>query len=119
MGPENHRIYGEPVQEYWQKAEVNMFAGMSKVLKEAAKIKDKDTRANYITSYCNDMQTKAFEDGKQILNNVTWMQSKNSNTFKIERNPETHQMTGKEVVIPPIELKLDASKYKYVPKTPN
>ena len=64
------------------------------------------------------MQTKALKDGKQILNNVTWMQSKNSNTFKIERNPETHQMTGKEVVIPPIELKLDASKYKYVLRHP-
>lgn len=115
--PENHKIYGEPVQEYWQKAEANMFAGMSKVLKEAAKIKDKDTRANYLTSYCNDMQTKAFKDGKQILNNVTWMQSKNSNTFKIERNPETLQMTGDPVVIPPIELKLDASKYKYVPES--
>lgn len=117
VGPENHKIYGEPVQEYWQKAEANMFAGMSKVLKEAAKIKDKDTRANYLTSYCNDMQTKAFNDGKQILNNVTWMQSKNSNTFKIEQNPETHQMTGDPVVIPPIELKLDASKYKYVPES--
>lgn len=118
-GPENHKIYGEPVQEYWQKAEGNMFTGMSKVLAQAVKMKDNDTRASYITSYCNDMQSKAFKDGKEILNEVTWMQSKNSNTIKIERNPETHQLTGKEVVIPPIELELDASKYKYVPEAPH
>ena len=92
-----------------------MFDGMSKVLLQAAKIKDNNTRASYITSYCNDMQTKAFKDGKDILNAVVWAQNKNSNTFKIERNPETHQMTGKEVVIPQMELDLDASKYKSVP----
>lgn len=114
-GPDSYKIYGKPVQEYWHDAESNMFAGMDKVIEKASKIKDNETRSSYITSYCNNMQTQAFKDGKQILNNVTWTQSENSNTFKIERNPETHQMTGKEVVIPPMELKLDASKYNNVP----
>ncbi len=119
VGPENYKIYGEPVQAYWHEAESNMFSGMSKVIAQAEKIKDNNTRASYITSYCNDMQTKAFKDGKQILNDVVWTQNYNSNTFKIERNPETHQMTGKEVVIPPMEVKLNASGYGNVPEVPN
>ena len=85
------------------------------IIEKASKINDSDIRANYLTSYCNDMQNKAFEDGKQILNDVIWTKNKNSNTFKIERNPETHQMTGKQVVIPPMNITHDASKYKYVP----
>ena len=119
VGPDNYKIYGEPVQGYWHKAESNMFAGMSKVLAQAAKMKDNNTRASYITSYCNDMQTKAFEDGKQILQDVIWTQNKNSNTLKIEKNPETCQMTGQKVVIPPMEVKLDASKYNKVPTALN
>ena len=119
VGQENHKIYGDAVQGYWHEAENNMFAGMSKVITQASKIKDNNTRANYITSYCNDMQIQAFKDGKQILNNVVWEQSKNSNTFKIQRNPETHQMTGEKVVIQPMELKLNASAYAYVPAAPN
>ena len=117
-GPENYNVYGDPVQEYWNKSESNMFAGMSKVIEQAAKIKDNSTRAKYITSYCNDMQTKAFEDGKQLLNDVVWTQNKNSNSFKIQRNPETHQMTGQKVVLQPMEVKLDASKYNAVPAAP-
>ncbi len=116
IGPENYEDYGEPVQSYWYDAESNMFAGMSKVLSNAAKMKDNNTRANYITSYCNDMQTQAFKDGKQILNDVIWAQNKNSKTLKVKLNPETHEMTGEELDYPPIELKLDASNYKKVPE---
>lgn len=118
VGPDNYKIYGEPVQEYWYEAESNMFAGMGKVISQAAKMNDNDARASYITSYCNDMQSQSFEDGKQMLNNVVWTQNKNSNTFKIERNPETHQMTGKQVVIPPMEVKLNPSNYKNIPQVP-
>ena len=50
-----------------------------------------------------------------MLNDVVWTQSYNSNTFKIQRNPETHQMTGEKVVIPPMEVKLNASEYGNVP----
>ena len=119
VGSDNYKIYGEPVQTYWREAEGNMFTGMAKVLKEAANMKDKDARAKYITSYCNDMQTKAFNDGKEILNDVTWTQSKNSNTHKIARNPETHELTGEEVVLPPMNVTLNATKYKNVPEAPN
>ncbi len=112
VGPDNYKSYGKPVQEYWKNAESNMFDGMSQVIANAAKMNDSASRAKYITSYCNDMQNKVFEDGKLILNNLTWSQGDNSNTFKIERNPETHQMTGKEVTIPTMELKLDASVFE-------
>lgn len=118
VGPDNYKIYGEPVQKYWYDAESDMFAGMSQVIEQAAKMKDNNARAKYITSYCNDMQTKAFNDGKQILNDVIWTQNKNSNTLKINRNPETQQLTGEKVIIPPIELKLNGSDYKAVPATP-
>lgn len=46
---------------------------------------------------------------------MPWAQNKNRNTLKIECNPETHQLNGEEVVISPIELELDASKYKSSP----
>ena len=71
IGPDNYKIYGQPVQKYWYDAESNMFAGMSEVLAQAAKMEDNNARAIYITSYCNAMQTKAFEDGKQLLKNLT------------------------------------------------
>ena len=109
--PEDCKIYGKSVQAYWYEAESNMFAGMSKVIKQAEEIEDKNARANYITSYCNYMQTLAFNDGKKILNDVAWTQSRYSNTYKID-------YTGKKRVIPPMEINLNASKYKYVPDVP-
>ena len=109
VGPENYLIYGKPVQNYWNEAESNMFDGMSKVLKQAAKIDDEKIRAEYITSYCNNMQIQAFEDGKKILIYLLMMQNKNSNTYKLNR------VSGNERVILPIEINLNASKYEYVP----
>lgn len=61
-----------------------------------------------------DMQNKAFDDGKAILDNLTWTQSKNSNSFNVERDSQGH-FTDKEEVIPPMKLNLDASGYKNVP----
>ncbi len=110
--PEDYEIYGKSVKEYWNEAESNMFSGMSKVIEQAEKIEDKNVRANYITSYCNYMQTLAFNDGKKILNDVAWAQSHYSNTYKIDGS------TGKRKYIPPMEIKLNASKYKYVPDVP-
>jgi dipeptidase len=118
VGPDNYKVYGEPVKEYWHNAESNMFAGMSKVLTQAAKMNDSNTRADYITSYCDDMQSQAFEDGKQILNDVIWAQNKNSHTLKIEKNPETCQLTGNKLELHPLELKLNGSDYKKVPVAP-
>ena len=110
--PDNCKDYGKSVQEYWHEAESNMFAGMSEVIARAAEIEDNNIRASYITSYCNDMQTKAFDDGKEILNEVVWTQNKRSRTYKIDPN------TGEKRVYPPMEVKLNASKYKYVPEVP-
>ena len=70
IGPDNYEIYGKPVQEYWYELESSMFAEMSRVLKQAAEMEDANFRAIYITSKCNDMQSKAFEDGKQLLKEV-------------------------------------------------
>ena len=70
IGPEHYEIYGKPVQAYWYESESNMFAEMKEVLKKAAEMEDKDARAIYITSKCNDMQTQAFEDGKKLLKEV-------------------------------------------------
>jgi hypothetical protein len=89
-----------------------MFNGMSEVLSNAASIEDKTVRANYITSYCNEMQTLAFRDGKEILSDIVWTQGKNSNTYKIDPS------TGKRKVIPPMEIQLNASKYGNVPVVP-
>ncbi|WP_407414809.1 hypothetical protein [Methanobrevibacter sp.] len=50
---------------------------------------------------------------------MTWLQSKNSNTLKFEHHSDAPQKLGKPVVHDPIELNLDASKYKYVPPVSN
>ena len=99
MGPDHYKDYGRPVQAYWNQSESHMFAEMSNVVSNAEKM-DKDTRANYLTSCCNDMQTKAFHDAKQILHEVTSAQNEN--------NTAGH----------PMELKLNASKYRDVPPAP-
>ena len=99
MGPDQYKDYGRPVQTYWNQSESNMFTTMSTVLSNAEKM-EKDTRANYLTSCCNDMQTKAFNDGKQIHKEVISAQNANNTTGH------------------PIELKLDASKYNDVPPAP-
>lgn len=119
MGPDNYKVYGEPVQAYWSEAEHNMFSGMSKVIAEAEKINDTNARADYITSYCNEMQSNAFNDSKEILSDVMWAQNENSNTFKIARNPETFQLTGEEIVLPPMNVSVNASKYQDVPQAPD
>lgn len=93
LGPNNYKTYGEPVKDFWYKAESNMFISMSRVLAAAAKMTDKNIRANYITSYCNDMMSKAFETGKEI-----------------------HQIIQNRV--PPRDLNLDASKFSVVPAVP-
>ena len=38
------------------------------------------------------MQEQAFADAGQLLNDVRWYHSQNSNTMKNGRNPETHEV---------------------------
>lgn len=70
VGSDHYKLYGQPIQTYWYETESIMFAEMSEVLAKAVKIEDDDARAIYITSQCNDMQTRAFENGKQLLKEV-------------------------------------------------
>ena len=70
IGPEHYEIYGKPVQAYWYESESSMFTEMREMLTKAAEMEDKDARAIYITSTCNDMQAQAFEDGKKLLKEV-------------------------------------------------
>jgi len=100
MGPDNYNVYGKPVQAYWNESEGYMFSSMGEVLSKAAQIPDNNHRANYLTSYCNDVQTKAFNDGKEMLNEVI-------------SNQNANNASGRSM-----ELKLDASQYQYVPDVP-
>lgn len=118
VGPDNYKVYGQPVRDYWNAAEQGMFAGMQKVLDKASKLEDRDAAERYITDYCNTMQAQAFLDAKRLLNLVVWEQSANSNTLKMMRNPETHQVTDEERTLQPIEVNLDASVYAKVPEAP-
>ena len=61
---------------------------MPGILKTAAGM-DEAAAKQYITDYCNAMQDQAFTDAGQILNDVLWYRSRNSNTMKNGRNPET------------------------------
>ena len=67
---DSYEIYGKAVKEYWYNAESIMFAEMSEILAQAAEMADINERAIYITSYCNNAQNKAFEDGKKLLEEV-------------------------------------------------
>ena len=115
VGPSNYQTYGEPVRDYWAKAEQGMFAGMPQALAKASQQRDIKAISAYLTDYCNTMQNQAFSDAKALVNDVMWTQSENSNTMKLGRNPETHEILDTERVLPPMEVDLDASVYAEVP----
>ncbi len=119
IGPDHYKVYGRPVQAYWNQSEGYMFKGMSDVLSKASQISDKDARANYLTSYCNDMQNKAFDDGKQILHEVASVQNTNDDAVGLENNTNATQGLASQKNLNPIELKLNASKYQDVPPIPD
>ena len=111
------KTYGDSVRAYWSKAEDSMITGMDKVLRTAAASdKSEAKKAEYITSYCVSMQDNAFKDAKAILNQVRWTMSKNCNTMKVGRNPETHDTTDEEKLPDPIVLTIEGSDYTNVPK---
>ena len=115
VGHDSYKAYGAPVKEYWNRVEKNMSAGMQKVLKKASKMKDKNAAADYITKYCNRMQTQAFMDAKEILNKLIWRQAADSNTMKLGRNPETGELLNTPRVLKPLEIDSDASVYTLKP----
>lgn len=116
VGPANYQVYGQPVREYWNSAETGMFTGFPKVLAQASKLEDKASASDYVTDYCNKMQSQAFADAKQLLNQVVWAQSVNSDTLKMMRNPETHEVLDKERTLSPIVISLDPAVYGSVPE---
>ncbi len=106
-----YKIYGEPVRAYWHQSETLMTESMQTVLKNAASLGDSKAAKQYITDYCNSAQQKAFDDAGQLLNDVRWYMSKNSNTMKNGRNPETHEVIDELKEIDPLTVSLDASAY--------
>ena len=58
------------------------------------------------------------DEAGALLNDVRWYMSRNSNTMKNGRNPETHEILDELKEIDPMEVKLDASVYGVIPQTP-
>ncbi len=110
------QVYGTPVREYWHAAEIKMIEGMKIKQKEIRELLKTDpARAQKeMTDYCGNLQEKAFEDAKALLNEVRWTMSRNSNTMKLGRNPETGEYLTTERVLPPITVSLDGSFYGHV-----
>ncbi len=113
-----YKIYGEPVRTYWHRAETLMTESMQTVLKNAQSLEDGAAAKQYITDYCNSVQNQAFEDAGQLLNDVRWYMSKNSNTMKNGRNPETHEVIDELKQVDPMTVALDASAYGKLPEVP-
>ena len=111
----SYKIYGEPVRAYWHQAETLMTESMQTVLKNAASLGDSAAAKQYITDYCNSVQEQAFNDAGQLLNDVRWYMSKNSNTMKNGRNPETHEVIDELKQVDPLTVTLNASAYSKLP----
>ncbi len=110
-----YKIYGTPVRTYWHQAETLMTESMQSVLENAASLDDSSAAKQYITDYCNSVQEQAFNDAGQLLNDVRWYMSKNSNTMKNGRNPETHEVIDELKQVDPLTVALDASSYGKLP----
>ena len=109
----DYTIYGAPVRNYWHTAEIRMIEGMAAKAEEVNGLlrTDPSEAQRRMTNYCSQLQEKAFEDAKALLNEVRWAMSENSNTMKLGRNPETHEILTTERVLDPIRVELDRSAY--------
>ncbi len=113
-----YRVYGKPVRAYWHQAETLMTETMQTILENANSLDDSAAAKQYITDYCNAVQEQAFDDAGRLLNDVRWYMSKNSNTMKNGRNPETHEVIDELRQIDPMTVTLDASVYGELPDIP-
>ena len=111
MEPADSLVYGAPVRAYWRAAEDAMTRDMALVLQLASAMDDRGAARQLITDCTNRMQDKAFADAGQLLNDVRWYDSKNSNTIKSGRNFETHEVLDELKPIPPMEVRLDAGEW--------
>ncbi len=94
-----------------------MTEGMPEILKTAAGMEGAAAK-QYITDYCVAMQEQAFADAGELLNDVRWYRSHNSNTMKNGRNPETHEVIDELKPVDPMTVDLDAAAYQFVPPVP-
>jgi len=110
----DYRTYGIPVRKYWHTAEKHMIDAMASELESVNELLKSDPAKaqRQMTVFCSDLQEKAFEDGKALLNEVRWAMSANSNTMKMGMNPETDEMYSTERVLEPIKVELDVAPYK-------
>ncbi|MDO4197713.1 MAG: C69 family dipeptidase [Erysipelotrichaceae bacterium] len=108
----DYNAYGAPIKDYFESCE----AIMSKEIRDLlvmTKDMDSSEASAVITDYCTAMEEQAFADGKQLMNDLLWYMSQNSNTMKRGRNPETHEATDTDKVVTPMTVKLDNSNYHY------
>ena len=117
MEPKDYQIYGLPVRAYWHAAEQTMAKQMPEILQAAARMEDTAAAMQVITDYCTAMQEQAFADAGQLLNDVRWYHSQNSNTMKNGRNPETHEVLDELKAIEPLTVTADAAAYQVAPPT--
>ena len=103
------KAYLQSVRGYWYEAEAVMADSMAKILSSLPA--DKAEAARILTDYCCAAQETAFEDAGTLLNEVRRYNSKNSNSMKNGRNPETHEVLDELKAIPALAIHLDASKY--------
>ena len=111
-----YKIYGEPVRAYWHEAETGMIRGMREFLYLASQTDFAETGYQIVTDYCNKMQEQAFADAGTLLNEVRWYMSKNSNTMKNGRNPETHDVIDELKPVEPLKISIDGSVYQTLPE---
>ena len=97
------------VRGYWHDAEKVMTESMAAILSSLPA--DKTEAARILTDYCCQAQEAAFADAGVLLNDVRLYNSRNSNSMKNGRNPETHEVLDELKAIPPIPVTLDTSKY--------
>ncbi len=111
---EDRPVYGDPVRAYWHAAETAMIRSLGEVLRTAAAMEDREAALRFVTDGCNRLQEQAFADAGRLLNDVRWAHSRNCNTMKNGRNPETHEVLDEKRVLAPMEIALDPSVWQKI-----
>ena len=107
------KAYLAPVRAYRREAEQRMTDSMAKIMSSLPH--DKTEAGRILTDSCCAMQEKAFEDAGKLLNDVRWYVSRNSNSLKNGRNPETHEVLDELKPIAPLSVTPDPSAYTVLP----
>ena len=105
--------YLAPVRAYWHEAELRMTESMAGIMSSLPD--DGEKAARILTDCCCDLQEKAFEDAGKLLNDVRWYVSRNSNSLKNGRNPETHEVLDELKPITPLSVTLNPAAYTFLP----